>query len=156
MTDLFKFKHGLKQHPLYDVWGKIKSRCFKETDKDYSDYGGRGITMCDEWRIDFKAFYDWAMDNGWQKGLETDRIVNSGNYEPANCRFVTRSQQMRNTRRNNRVTYKGQTKPLVEWSEILGIKRYTLFGRISRLGWTVEKAFETQVDKSKSSRLPSI
>lgn len=146
--NMFQFRHGLKHHPLYDVWGKMKSRCYKPNDKDYSDYGGRGITVCMEWKEDFKVFYDWCMANGYEKGLEMDRRENDGNYSPDNCRFVTRSQNMRNTRRNNMVTYNGETKPLVEWSEILGIKRYTLFGRIFKYGWTIERAFNTPVQNN--------
>lgn len=144
-SELFKFKHGLKRHPLYDVWGKMKARCFNAQDKDYVDYGARGISMDNNWALNFVQFYYWALENGYTKGMEIDRENNDGNYCPDNCRFVTRSQNMRNTRRNNMVTYKGQTKCLAEWSDILGIKRYTLFGRISKLGWTVEKAFETPV-----------
>lgn len=145
MTDLFKFKHGLKRHPLYDVWGKIKERCFKKTAKDYKHYGGRGITVCEVWINDFLAFYNWAIDAGWKKGLEIDRVENDGPYCPDNCRFVTRSQNMRNTRRNNMVTYRGETKALIEWAEITGINRYTLFGRIFKYGWAVDLAMETPV-----------
>lgn len=139
--ELFKFKHGLKKHPLYDVWGKIKCRCLKKTDKDYSDYGGRGINVHAEWIADFKAFYDWAILNGWRKGLEIDRRNNDGDYCPENCRFVTRSVNMRNTRRNNNVTFNGQTRCLTEWAEILQVNRYSLFNRIFNLGWSVEDAF---------------
>lgn len=148
-TELFKFKHGLKQHPLYDVWIKIKSRCLKNTDKDYIDYGGRGIKVYPDWEDDFKSFYDWAIQNGWQSGLEIDRKNNNGDYDPENCRFVTHSVNMRNTRRNNNITFRGETKCLAEWSEILGIKRYTLFGRIFNYGWSIEDAFTTPI-KGKS------
>lgn len=145
--ELFKFKHGLKRHLLYQVWGKIKERCFKVNSKDYSYYGGRGIDMYEHWVLDFKPFYDWCIENGWRKGLEIDRENNHLGYHPSNCRFVTRSGNMRNTRRNNMITYKGDTKCLAEWAEILGMNRYTLFNRISRLGWTVEESFETPLVK---------
>ena len=145
-NELFKFKHGLKRHPLYDVWGKMKERCYKENSKDYPDYGARGIKVFELWITDFKSFYDWSISAGWRKGLEIDREENDGDYCPENCRFVTRSINMRNTRRNNLITYQGQTKCLTEWSEIIGIKRYTLFGRIFKSGWTIEKAFNTKVE----------
>ena len=81
--------HGLTSHPLYSVWGSMKDRCYRPKTKQYKDYGGRGITVCQEWLDDFKYFYDWALSNDWKKGLQIDRIDNDGNYEPTNCRFVT-------------------------------------------------------------------
>lgn len=146
-SELFKITHGLRNHPLYDVWGKIKARCYNIQSKDYTDYGGRGISVCTEWIDDFKAFYDWCIENGYQKGLEIDRRNNNGNYEPDSCRMVTRSQNMRNTRRNNNLTYNGETKCLSEWAEIYGIKRFTLFGRINRMGWDIEKALTTPTNQ---------
>lgn len=152
--ELFKFKHGLKNHRLYDVWGKMKARCYNVTDKDYSDYGGRGIIVDSLWLVDFKSFYDWAMENGYKRGLEMDRKENSGNYEPDNCRFVTRSQNMRNTRRNHIIEYKGERKCLAEWAEITGHKRWTIFNRIHNCKWSVEEAFETPVIDRSIGNLP--
>lgn len=81
-------KHRLVNHPLYRVWVKMKERCYYDKDIGYANYGGRGITVCSEWKDNFKNFYDWAVDK-WKKGLYIDRINNDGNYEPDNCRFVT-------------------------------------------------------------------
>ena len=103
-----KRTHGLshKSH-LYSVWKNIKDRCYREKCKSYHNYGGRGIAMCDEWRSDYKAFYDWSMANGYKEEqtaggvniLSIDRINNDGNYEPSNCRWVTADVQAKNKRK---------------------------------------------------------
>ena len=104
------FKHGLVGTRIYSIWIDIKSRVFNSKSKSYNDYGGRGITLCDEW-LDVQNFYDWAILNGYEenKGLSIDRIDNDGNYEPSNCRWVTQTIQSRNQRmqKNNKSGYKG-------------------------------------------------
>lgn len=95
-----------KSH-LYGVWKSMKDRCYREKCKSYKNYGERGISVCDEWRDDYKAFYDWAMENGYKEDtgngsvnvLSIDRIDVNGNYEPNNCRWVTADIQARNKRR---------------------------------------------------------
>jgi len=94
--------HGLSYHPLYRVWSHMKQRCYKSTGKDYKDYGGRGIRMNKDWKEDFCCFYYWAINNGWKKGLEIDRINNDGDYIPSNCRFATRRENCGNTRKQKR------------------------------------------------------
>ena len=93
-------KHGLHKHKLYAVWNSIKHRCLKPYSSVYQSYGGRGIGICDEW-LDFEAFYDWAIANGYQEGLQIDRIDNDGNYEPSNCRWVTHKENCNNRKRKN-------------------------------------------------------
>lgn len=90
--------HGLTYHPLYSVWLNMKNRCYNENVDSYKNYGGRGITMCKEWLGSFRTFYDWSIENGWQKGLEIDRRENNGPYEPSNCRYVTCKENARNRR----------------------------------------------------------
>lgn len=92
--------HGLshKSGRIYPLWNSIKYRCYCETSKDYPNYGGRGIKMCDEWKDDFQKFYDWAINNGYKNGLTIDRINVDGNYEPSNCRFITNAEQAKNKR----------------------------------------------------------
>ena len=103
--------HGLSNTRLSGIWRDIKSRTLNPKHKDYNDYGGRGITICDEWKNDFKSFYDWAVLNGYEenKGLSIDRINNDGNYEPHNCRWTTQTIQCRNQRiyKNNKSGYRG-------------------------------------------------
>jgi hypothetical protein len=102
--------HGLRGSPLYEVWGGIKNRCRNISNIGYDNYGGRGISMCQEWSEDFKKFYDWAMSNGYKKGLQIDRIDNDSDYEPDNCRFTSRFINMSNTReiqKNNTTGFRG-------------------------------------------------
>ena len=78
-------------HPLYGVWAGIKTRCFNKNVPEYKYYGGRGINICDEWLHDPTAFIEWAISNGWKRGLHIDRINNNDWYRPDNCRFVSPS-----------------------------------------------------------------
>jgi len=104
-----KYKHGLNSHCLYSIWCDIKKRCTNRFAQNYKHYGGRGITVCKEWQEDFEIFYDWCLSNGWRKGLEIDRENNDGNYEPSNCRFVTRQINNINQRKrkDNTSGYRG-------------------------------------------------
>ena len=88
--------HGLskKNKKLYGVWCSMKARCNNPNTKSYKNYGGRGIKVCDEWQNNFKSFYEWAINNGYKEGLEIDRIDNNGNYEPNNCRFITKQENI--------------------------------------------------------------
>ncbi len=103
-------KHNLCSHPLYSIANAMHQRCYNKKRKGYKNYGGRGIKVCDEWLNDKEAFINWSLDNGWEKGLTIDRIDNDGDYEPDNCRFVTRQAQMYNTRliqNHNKTGYRG-------------------------------------------------
>lgn len=110
-------KHGLSSHPLYDIWASIKQRCTNPASTSWINYGGRGISMCDDWRKSFEKFYEWSMGNGYSQGLDVDRKDNNGPYCPDNCRWVTRTVNMRNTRRNHHVSAFGETKTIAEWAE---------------------------------------
>lgn len=88
--------HGMTNTRLYRIWAGIRARCFNENDSGYAYYGGRGIKVCEEWDS-FETFRDWALANGYRDPLELDRRDNNKNYEPSNCRWATREQQMRNT-----------------------------------------------------------
>ena len=102
-------KHGMKYTRLYTIWRHTKNRTLNPKYKAYTDYGGRGITICDEWKNDPIAFYNWAKSNGYSDELSIDRIDNDGNYEPSNCRWTTQTIQTRNQRiyKNNKSGYTG-------------------------------------------------
>lgn len=134
--------HGLHRHPLYNAWENMNARCANPNNKKYTDYGGRGISVCTEWRSDFQAFYDWAVANGWELGLELDRVNNNGNYKADNCRWATRTQQNRNTRAN--IMHNG--KCLSQWCEELRLPYHTIFCRVNR-GWPFDRALNTPIRK---------
>ena len=138
--------HGKTGTKIYKAYIHMKERCYSKNDKRYSDYGGRGITVCDEWLHSFQAFYDWSMANGYADDLTIDRIDVNGNYEPGNCRWVTQKEQQNNRRNNHCLTYNGETKTLSQWSEITGIQSLTILNRL-RLGWSIEKALFHPVRK---------
>ena len=121
--------HGGKKEHLYMVWCTIKQRCLNPNNKQYSYYGGRGITICDEWVNDYSAFREWSTNNGYQKGLQIDRIDNDGNYEPSNCRWVDRKTQSNNKSSNILLSYNGKTQTLQQWSEETGISTDALYYR---------------------------
>ena len=93
--------HGIGTPPIYSIWVTMKGRCTNEKHKRFHRYGGRGITICDEWLNDFKSFYDWSIVNGYKEGLSIDRIDNDGNYEPSNCQWITVSDNIRKSNIEN-------------------------------------------------------
>ena len=139
--------HGMKHTRIYEIWCGMKKRCCNENGRSYARYGGRGITVCEEWKNDFSAFYNWAMQNGYAENLTIDRIDNSKGYCPENCRWITNKEQQNNKRNNVLYTYNGETKTLAEWSESLGICYKTLQKRIIK--WGVDKAFSTPLFKER-------
>lgn len=140
-------KHGEgrrgKHSSLFERWRSMKGRCANLNDKDY---GGRGISVCQEWAESFEAFRSWANANGYAENLEIDRIENNGNYEPGNCRWITRKKNSRNRRNKRTIAAFGEVKTLVEWTEdkrcSAGIKE--LWARLNR-GWDAERAISTPV-----------
>jgi hypothetical protein len=113
----------ISKNPLYEIWRGIKARCFCTTDTGYKNYGGRGISMYKEWINNAPAFIEYCSNNGWAKGLQVDRIDNSGNYEPGNIRFVTAQVNCSNTRRNKYCMLDGVKMTLSEASRSLGRSR---------------------------------
>ena len=138
-------KHGMQHTRLYSIWSGIKSRCYTKTNPAYDRYGGRGISMCDEWRRDFMVFYNWATANGYTKGLSIDRIDVNGNYEPSNCRWATAKEQSDNKRCNILITLGNETLDLQQWCDKIGIKRSTVNTRVRMCGWSYEQALTTPV-----------
>ena len=125
-------KHGLSQSRLYNIHQKMIDRCYRQSIFAYKDYGGRGITVCDEWRKDFMSFYNWALNNGYEETLTIDRIDVNGNYEPNNCRWIPMGEQSKNTRKNVYFTYNGKTQVLSDWAREFGIPSTTFRRRIKQ------------------------
>lgn len=120
---------------LYEVWASMRKRCLVPTCPDYPRYGGRGVTICDLWLRDYAAFRAWAVTNGgYRKGLTLDRRDSNGNYEPDNCRFVTKADQQLNIRRGIKLTVDGETRSLAEWARVSGVPAQTIRERYYN-GW---------------------
>ena len=130
--------HGLCGQRLYNIWGCMVQRCSNINNPCYDLYGGRGITICDEWRRDFGAFYDWAMSHGYKDDLTIDRIDNDKGYSPDNCRWITAKEQGNNRSTNRYLEFNGEKHTISEWGELLGIDSETIASRLRR-GWSIEK-----------------
>jgi hypothetical protein len=127
--------------PAYPCWRSMRARCYDPSHVSYPAYGASGITVCDEWRGPggFARFVEHIGPRP-SSAHSVDRYPdNRGNYEPGNVRWATSSEQNRNRRSNHLVTYMGQTKCLMEWSEITGFSKHVLWRRL-RLGWSAERA----------------
>jgi hypothetical protein len=128
--------HGLTKTTEFDVWSSIKKRCLNPNHKSYADYGGRGITICPEWRDSFATFLaDMGPRPSPQHSI--DRIDVNGNYCKENCRWATPREQQNNRRNNHLLTFNGTTMTLAEWSRLTLIHKATLRWRIS-MGWSSE------------------
>lgn len=139
-------KHNKSGTRLYLIWNGMKQRCENENDTTYKNYGARGITCCNEWQ-EFEPFYEWAMAYGYQDNLSIDRIDVNGNYEPSNCRWVSRKEQDRNRRNTWNITFDGKTMCATDWEIELGFPKGTFYRRIKKLGWGIEKAFSSKIDE---------
>lgn len=142
--------HGETHTRLYGVWANMMGRCYNPKNREYLRYGGRGVTVCEDWR-DFAQFADWARASGYDETAARgectlERRNNDLGYSPDNCVWANASVQANNTRRNRYISYQGETKTLSQWARHLGIKQSTLSRRILS-GWPVEKAFTEEVKK---------
>lgn len=142
-------KHGKSQTHIYKVYYAMKKRCTNKNDERYMSYGGRGISICNEWLGEdgFINFYNWSMNNGYtynnenkRNKISLDRINNNGNYCPENCRWTDNITQSNNKRNNIIIDYNGKTLSLKEWSKILKLDYHLLLVRL-RNGWSVDRAF---------------
>lgn len=134
----FKTKHGMYGTRLYHIWNGFTGRCFNPKNKDYENYGGRGITVCEDWKNP-TSFFDWAISNGYSDTFTLDRKDTNGPYSPENCRWITSAQQQRNRRNNHKISYNGEEHCLAEWAEITGMPSKTILSRIRR-GWDIADA----------------
>lgn len=138
--------HSLSSTSIYKLYRGIKRRCYNSHEHNYYNYGGRGINMCEEWRNDFIKFYNWALENGYEKGLQIDRIDNEKGYSPDNCKFSTAKEQANNRRSNIVIEYEGRTQTLTQWCEEFNFNYDCIRQRIAK-GWDVYKALFTEVRK---------
>lgn len=107
--------HGKRDTKLYNIWSGMKQRCIDKNYSKFNYYGGRGISVCNDWITNFNNFYNWSIANGYKPGLSIDRINNDGNYSPLNCRWIERGNQNRNKRNNIFITAFGEEKTASEW-----------------------------------------
>lgn len=125
---------------LLDVWSAMKARCFNKNHPNYERYGARGITVCKRW-LDFENF---VTDMGpVPEGMTLERRNNNKGYSPNNCRWATQKEQMLNTRLNVRLKFQGRIQTASEWASELKINRSTLYKRLNRSKWSVERALTT-------------
>ena len=137
-------KHGMSGTKTNQTWADMIQRCLNPNNKQYHDYGGRGITVCKRW-LTFAYFLD---DMGVApEGMALDRKNNNSGYCKRNCRWATRRQQEGNKRNTLMLTFRGKTQPLMCWARELGINHITLRGRIVLYGWSTRKALTTPVIK---------
>lgn len=140
-----RFKHGLADTAVHRVWIGMRSRCNNPKGREYANYGGRGIKVCERW----DSFENFVADMGVRpEGYSIDRINNDGDYEPSNCRWATTTQQLNNRRVNRVLELNGERRTIGEWSVKLGIGWSTIRNRVDRYGWTIEKALTTPVKSS--------
>lgn len=135
-------KHGMTNTRIFSVWGNMLDRCNNPRNNEYYLYGGRGISVCNEWRNDFKSFYGWAMDNGYKTGLSIDRIDVNGNYEPSNCRWATIKEQIRNRRNTRFVEVDGKIKTLGEISEEYMVDYAKLYKKVVGKNMNIKDAIK--------------
>ena len=144
--------HGEARHEAspesaeYSMWCAIKARCFNPKNKAFRYYGGRGITMCEEWRNDFPAFLAYVGRR--PNGMTLDRIDNNRNYEPGNVRWAALMDQLSNRSNTHLIEYNGEKMMVSQWAKKLGMNHRTLKARIQR-GWSIESAFTRPVPCSR-------
>lgn len=142
--------HGAKSNKertrLYIIYINMKQRCLNPKNSAYKNYGGRGISICEDWRESFELFRDWALSNGYDETLTIDRINNDGNYTPVNCRWATSFEQTNNRRTTRKETLNGITKSLSDWFKEYG-RSYNLVRRRLFMGWSLLQALESPLYK---------
>lgn len=132
--------HGLSRTRIYLVFCDMRSRCTNKNHHAYIHYGGRGITVCDEWMKDRLSFIKWAYENGYVQGLDLDRKDNNKGYSPENCRWVPRVVNRNNQRDTYMVVWNGVPIALADLCRIKGLDRTLVYQRIHRDGYSIDEA----------------
>lgn len=133
--------HGKSRTKLNSVWQAMKQRCYNSNNLNFPYYGGRGISVCDEWKNSMIDFYNWAINNGYKEGLSIERKNVDGNYEPSNCVWVEMKVQSRNKTANVFIEFNGENLCMQDWADKIGINVSTLNKRLKN--WSLEKALTT-------------
>jgi len=141
--------HQLTYHPLYGVWEGFKKRCYNPNNNSFKDYGLLGVRVCDEWLNDFKSFYEWAISNGYRKGLQIDKDKLSPEkpgklYCPEYCCFLTRKENSHYKKSNRIIEHEGVKMCISEWCEKYSITYGAFKGRLKR-GWSMQEIISTPV-----------
>lgn len=136
--------HRMSKTPEYKIWAYTKARCYNKKHKNYNDYGGRGIIVCERWLNSFKNFYE-DMGKRPSDKHSIERKNNNLNYSPENCYWATRKEQANNRRSNHLIEYKGRTQTVSMWADEIGIDKKHLLIRIN--SWGIEKAFNEPIKK---------
>lgn len=150
-------KHGYYKHPLYSIHRDIKERCTSDRDIYMKNYRDKGVQMCEEWLNDPSTFINWALQNGWKKGMQIDKDIKAAAigmqgtlYSPELCSIVTAKENNRRKTNTRLLTVNGETKSLTEWGEQNNLDVSLILHRINRLGWSIEKAVtKTEFKKRK-------
>jgi len=139
--------HGYVGTRLYREWAGMIQRCESPASTSWDRYGAKGVSVCEEWH-DFQVFKEWAVGNGYTDSLTLDRINSNGNYCPANCRWASIREQANNKLKTLWIEFNGEKLPLSYWADKLGMSYHTLYDRLYRWRWPVEKAFTTPVRRA--------
>ena len=136
----FKPTHGLRKHPLYKTWAEMRYRCSNPKKDNYKHYGGRGIKVCERWH----KFENFVADMGDRPtGTTLERKERNGDYEPNNCKWATKAEQMNNRSNNRIVTVDGKAMTMTQASRIWKVGVATIWARLVLHGWSDEKAVKT-------------
>lgn len=143
--------HGMTHTRTYRLWRGMINRCMNPKADNYARYGGKGVTVCDEWRTDFQSFYDHVsvLPQFGKAGYSLDRINNEHGYEPGNVRWATASQQNRNKQASRLISWNGKSQCLADWATELNLPERILADRLGKLGWDAARAFSTPVNLRK-------
>ena len=138
-----QFKHGYRHTRIYGVYGKLKGRCCNPNNPSYPRYGGRGITICDEWMNNPESFCRWAYEHGYKEDAKygectIERIDNSKGYSPENCRIANEKEQANNRRSNLLIEHNGETKTLAQWRDYFGMTQGKAYYHLVLKGRTIQ------------------